>query len=39
MYVCVCVTGAVGELEAGMAVSCQNRFKAPAAKLVYKLMH
>lgn len=29
----------MGELEAGMAVSCQNRFKAPAAELVYKLMH
>lgn len=26
-------------LNAAMAVSCQNSFRAPAAKLVYKLMH
>lgn len=28
-----------GKLNAAIAVSCQNSFRAPAAKLVYKLMH
>lgn len=38
---CVCMydRGGGGSWKPGMAVSCQNRFKAPAAELVYRLMH
>ena len=31
--------GGVGRLNAAIALSCQNSFRAPAAKLVYKLTH